>query len=60
MVLDVTLKRCFGQTKMEYLDFEVTGKHVRMFNKKIESIKNMIPTSTKWKVWIFIILVYYY
>ena len=42
-----TEKSLFGQTELEYLGFWVIHNGVKPMNKKIEAIKNMVPTTSQ-------------
>ena len=45
--LKCTIKKSFfGQTEMEYLGFRMTWNRIRLINKKVEAIENMIPPET--------------
>ena len=55
-----TEKSLFGQTQMEYLGFWVTLIGIRLLNKKVETIVNMMPPKNITQVREFVDLVNYY
>ena len=50
----------FGQTEIDYLGFWVTRNGVRLRNKKIEVITNMVPTTYQKELQQVIGVIYYY